>query len=276
MSDTLSLLPTNVPFCIVGDHRAGDPVRRPFVAFRLWHPDKDRMAYFPATKAVTVAGMIRHATAEAARRSGWDEAAIVQYILGHRDNPDDTLPRFAFVPLPSIEPPPRNVAGGIRRVLIAEPLDSRGEHVDWLKQIMPGQVITDDEGNEVAVLERIANDGVVRRYVDRATTWTTVTPVALPGSDEGKANKTDKLLEKMFRHAGYSTDAVAELDFQRVPFLRGAEDAKRYRPRAPHYLANCTMYHMRIRWKHPMPGPIVLGSGRFCGLGVFAAFSDDP
>src|SRR5207249_1510896 len=118
------------------------------------------------------------------------------------------------------------------------PLDSPGEHVAWLKQIMPGQVIIDDEGNEVAVLERIANDGVVRRYVDRATTWTTTTPVALPGSDEGKANKTDKLLEKMFRHAGYFMDAVAEIDFQRVPFLRGAEDAKGYQPREPHYLAN--------------------------------------
>jgi CRISPR-associated protein Csb2 len=185
------------------------------------------------------------------------------------------LPRFAYVPMPTIEPPPRNVVGGIRRVLIAEPLDSPGEHIGWLKQIMPSQVIIDNDGNEVAVLERIGNDAVVRRYVDRATTWITVTPVALPGSDEGKADKTDKLLEKMFRHAGYSMNDVAELDFHRVPFLRGAEDVKCYQPKQPHYLANCTMYHMRIRWKHPMPGPIILGSGRFCGLGVFAAFGDD-
>jgi CRISPR-associated protein Csb2 len=262
-------------FRVVGYRRATDPVHRPFVAFRFWHPQEDRMAYFPATRAVTVAGMIRHATAEAARRSGWDEADVAQYILGHRDNPDDSLPRFAYVPLPTIEPPPRNVVGGIRRVLIAEPLDSPGEHIAWLKQIMPGQVIIDNEGSEVAVLERIGTDGVIRRYVDRAITWTTVTPVALPGSDEGKADKTDKLLSKMFRHAGYSIDDIAELDFHRVPFLRGGEDARRYRPKQPHYLANCTMYHMRIRWKHPMPGPIVLGSGRFCGLGVFATFGDD-
>lgn len=248
---------------------------RPFVAFKLIRGNANGMADFSATRAVTVAGMIRHATAEAARRSGWDEAAVVQYILGHRDNPEDALPRFAYVSLPTIEPPPRDVAGGIRRVLIAEPLDSRGEHIAWLNQFMPGQVITDDEGSEVAVLERIENDGVVRRYVDRATTWISVTPVALPGSDEGKANKTDKLLEKMFRYGGYSLDSVAELDFHRVPFLRGAEDAKRYRPKEPHYLANCTMYHMRIRWKHPMGGPIVLGAGRFCGLGVFAALGDD-
>ncbi len=262
-------------FRVVGYRRETDPVPRPFVAFRLWHPGEDRLAYFSAIRAVTVAGMIRHAAAEAARSSGWEEAAVVQYILGHRDNPDDSLPRFAYVPLPTIEPPPRDVVGGIRRVLIAEPLDSPGKHIYWLKQVLSGQVIRDDEGKELAILEHVEKDGVVRRYIDRAITWTTVTPVALPGSDEGKANKTDKLLEKMFRHAGYSIDTISELDFHRAPFLRGPEDAKRYRPREPHYLANCTMYHMRIRWKHPMPGPIVLGSGRFCGLGVFAALSND-
>jgi CRISPR-associated protein Csb2 len=117
----------------------------------------------------------------------------------------------------------------------------------------------------------LTQDHVLNAYVKRSAIWTTVTPVALPGSDEGKAQKSAKLLDKMFKHAGYSTEDVAELAFQRVPFLRGPEDAKQYRPKAPHYLANCTMYHMRIRWKHPMPGPMVLGSGRFCGLGLFAA-----
>ena len=62
-------------------------------------------------------------------------------------------------------------------------------------------------------------------------------------------------------------------NFHRGPFLRGPEDARRYRPTGAHYLANCTMYHMRIRWKHPMPGPLALASGRFCGLGLFAAVS---
>jgi CRISPR-associated protein Csb2 len=269
--DGFKPVPPLAAFQVVGYRRESEPVSRPFVAYRLFHPSDDRMAYFAATRAVSVAGMIRHATAVAARTSGWDEASINQYILGHRENPEEILPRFSYLPLPSIEPPPRNVVGGIRRVLIAEPLESQRQHIDWLRQIMPGQVVTNDEGNEVAILEHIAKDGVVPRFVDRAITWSTVTPVALPGSDEGKANKTDKLLEKMFRHAGYAINSVADLEFRRVSFLRGPEDAKRYRPSQPHYLANCTMYHMRVRWKHPMPGPIALGSGRFCGLGLFAA-----
>jgi CRISPR-associated protein Csb2 len=115
------------------------------------------------------------------------------------------------------------------------------------------------------------NDHVLKQYVTTSQNWTTVTPVALPGSDDGLASKTSKLLAKMFIHAGYSSDSVEELEYHRVPYSRGAEDAKRYRPRPPHHLANSTMYHMRIRWKFPMPGPIALGAGRHCGLGVLAA-----
>jgi CRISPR-associated protein Csb2 len=117
----------------------------------------------------------------------------------------------------------------------------------------------------------LTHDNVLDHYVRTAPIWTTVTPVALPGSDDGLPSKTAKLLEKMLRHAGYSADSIQDLEYHRVPFRRGADDAKRYRPRAPHHLANCTMYHMRIRWKFPMCGPIALGGGRHCGLGVFAA-----
>lgn len=207
----------------------------------------------------------------------------MQCILGHpphsqplslRARGDSVaLPRLAFVPLPSVTPRPGDVAGGVRRVLVAGPLGSPGEHVDWLGRFLPGQVLTNKEGRASAVLEGVVQDEVVGRYVERARIWTSVTPVALPGSDEGKPHKKQKLLEKVFRHAGYALDAVAEVDWGRAPFLRGAEDALLYRPGAPHYLANCTMYHMRIRWNQPMPGPIVLGSGRYCGLGVFAAMT---
>lgn len=257
----------------VGYHRDSVPTSRPFVAFKLIRPDTDGMAYFPATRAVTVAGMVRHAVAEAATATGWDRAKINQFVLGHREKPEDTLPRFSYVPLPSIEPSPRNVVGGIRRVLLAEPLDAAGENIGWARRLLPGQVVTNDAGQPVAYLEHISQEGIDGRYVRRAQTWTTVSPVALPGCDEGKASKTDKLLEKMFRHAGYRIEDVEELEFHRVPFLRGAEDARRYCPGPPHYLAHCTMYHMRIRWKRPTPGPLALGSGRFCGLGLFAAIS---
>ena len=139
--------------------------------------------------------------------------------------------------------------------------------------MLAGRLAQNEQGKHALLVPLPQDDNVVRDYVRTSQTWTSVTPVALPGSDDGMPRKSAKLLEKMFRHAGYSTDAVDELEYHRVPFLRGAEDAKRYRPEGGHYLSNCTMYHMRIRWKCPMSGPIALGAGRHCGLGVFAAMS---
>ena len=139
---------------------------------------------------------------------------------------------------------------------------------------MAGQaVVREHDGEVVAVLEEAGLDNVVARYVPRrpAFQWVSATPVALPGCDGGSARKTDKLLERLFRHAGYSLDLVDRLELRREPFLRGAEAARAYRPGGGHYLARCSFYHLRVRWKRPMRGPLALGSGRFCGLGVFLA-----
>ena len=122
--------------------------------------------------------------------------------------------------------------------------------IDWLKQMLLGQVVINDEGKEVAILERIEKDGVVPRYVNRAKTWTTVTPVALPGSDEGKANKTDKLLEKMFRHAGYSMDDVEKIDLRPDGGNRPSGAFCMVLPRA-------------------IAGPFCLGHSCHFGLGLF-------
>jgi len=240
---------------------------RPFAAFRLLDPDSGKPQSFPAWRAVAVAGMIRGAAHQAAKNAGRDPKWIGEFVCGHHDGPD-SFPRFSYLPLPSIQPIVG--VGRISRVLIAEPIGGEGREVAWIKRSLTGRKARSEQGQD-ALLVPLTRDNVLHNYVRTAQTWTTVTPVALPGSDDGSPSKTAKLLEKMLRHAGYSVDSVENLDYHRVPFLRGAEDAKRYRPGAPHHLANCTMYHMRVRWKFPMSGPIALGAGRHCGLGIFAA-----
>lgn len=240
---------------------------RPFAAFRLLDPDTGKARSFPATRAVTVAGMLRRAAHQVAKNAGRDPKWIEEFVCGHHQGPD-SFPRFSYLPLPSIQPVVG--VGRISRVLIAEPIGSNCREVAWIKRLLAGQTAKSEQGRD-ALLVPLTGDRVLNEYLRPSQTWTTVTPVALPGSDDGMASKTAKLLDKMLRHAGYSSDAVEDIEYHRVPFLRGTEDAKRYRPRGDHYLANCTMYHMRIRWRLPIPGPIALGSGRHCGLGVFAA-----
>lgn len=211
--------------------------------------------------------MIRGAAHEAAKNAGRDPRWIGEFVCGHHDGPD-SFPRFSYLPLPSIQPVVG--VGRISRVLIAESVGSDGRETARIKRLLAGHTAKSEQEGRDALLIPLTGDNVLNRYVQSSRTWTTVTPVALPGSDDGMASKTAKLLGKMLRHAGYSPDAVERVEYHRIPFLRGAEDAKRYRPGADHYLSHCTMYHMRIRWKFPMHGPIALGAGRHCGLGVFA------
>lgn len=55
-----------------------------------------------------------------------------------------------------------------------------------------------------------------------------------------------------------------------MSFWPGGELALAFR--RPDYLRNnhWSVYHVRLRWKQPINGPLALGAGRHCGLGVFA------
>jgi len=83
-----------------------------------------------------------------------------------------------------------------------------------------------------------------------------------------KYSKVEKLLLKAIEQAGYSTEGLHDLYVQKAPFIKGA-----YHPRAytrPKYLKSFSATHVRLAWKQEIAGPLALGAGRHCGLGLFA------
>jgi CRISPR-associated protein Csb2 len=269
-----SPVPPLAAFQEVAYRRKSELAMRPYAAFKLLEPTTGKLRSFAATSPVRIAGMLRHSVAEAARPMGKPQEWINQYILGHRPADVETMPRFSYLPLPSIDH--REVVSGIRRVMVAESMNGSGESAAWLQRLLPGQSLrADNDAKVVALLAPLEQgDWVLGRYVAPSTSWATVTPVVLPGSDDNKRKKRERLFLKALAHAGYSTDAIADVEFRRVPFFRGACDSLSYRPRPPHYLGSCSVYHVFIRWKDARPGPIALGSGRHCGLGVFASLTN--
>jgi CRISPR-associated protein Csb2 len=261
-------------FRVIGYRRATDPPQHRLAAFRLRHPVEDRAAVFALTRANHVAAMTRCATARLASEQGQPGEWIDRYVHGHRRKDDESLPRFSYLPLPSIERrgQKNTVLGAIRRVLVAELADTRETHLHWARQMLPGQFLTDDKtGDRKAMLTPLTGgDWVLRQYTDAADSWATVTPVVLPGSDEGKFTKAEKLLVKAVHHAGYSSEAIADLEFRTVSFFPGCDLALRFQ--RPDYLKkdHWSVYHVRICWKQPVKGPLALGAGRHCGLGIFA------
>jgi CRISPR-associated protein Csb2 len=167
------------------------------------------------------------------------------------------------------------VVGAIRRVVIAEFNESPQSYRSWAQQMLPGQFLIDEKNEErKAMLVPLSNsDWVLQQYTKTADTWATVTPVVLPGSDEGKLAKAEKLFFKALRHAGYSLEAIADFEFRNVSFWPGGDVALRFK--RPDYLRNgCwSVYQMRLRWKQAIGGPLAIGAGRHCGLGIFAPMS---
>ena len=254
--------------------REQDKPARPFAAFQFLHTQEQRFRSFRATQTAKVAAMVRHTVGNVAAETEHTEAGVSsaqwldQYVHGHDRTNDTTLGRFAYLPLPTIDP--RGVASGIRRVLIAEPTDGRGHHATWVKRMLAGQPLINlqTQCDEAFLAPTAAHDSVVSRYVSHAREWATVTPVVLPWGDSGKPHRAEKQFLKALRHAGYSATDLDNLELRREPFWRGAELARQYF--TPKHLQGTASWHVRLRWKHDFAGPLAIGSGRFCGLGLFA------
>ncbi|MCC6418287.1 MAG: type I-U CRISPR-associated protein Cas5/Cas6, partial [Gemmataceae bacterium] len=245
-------------------------------------------------RVATVAGMLRNTAAAVAERIGWDPATIASRVLGHGDgdNGQATSPdRLHFLPLPSITP---NGVSGIRRILVVGP---PGFDLAPLRRRLNGEELHDLHSKQaVAMLSGIpTTDRNVMPFLEPATTWSTVTPVILPGYDDpnglrgklkareakGLITATEQmnllarldgrildLIWKAFQQAGWTPDALAgaEVEYRAVGWFRGLDLARNYDLPPLRF----PRYHLRIRFARPVQGPLAVGGGRWRGLGLFA------
>jgi CRISPR-associated protein Csb2 len=191
------------------------------------------------------------------------------YVAGHVGRAEGNVPRFSYLPLPSIGH--EHVDGMIRRVMIAEPFGGDGSHAAWAQQRLRNAVMRDENGNERGILLdlwRRPSRSIVQRYVEPARAWSTVTPVVLPGFDDGKQTKAEKLVISAVEHAGLPVSAIAELTLRAAPFWPGSQHSRQYA--APSYLRHLPCWHVQIIFHEPIPGPLAIGAGRHAGLGLFA------
>ncbi len=283
-------------FRVVGYRRAIEPTTRPIAAFSILKPDASGMRTFdPIRRTRDVAGMVRHAVATTAKAQGWPQEVINSFV--HGKSLDGSMPpsgqrsidRFQYLPLPTINHALGRVES-IRRVLITAPSHCN-QQITWARRAMAGADLTNDNGVAALLTILPGSDWVLRQYIEESTTWSTVTPVILPGYDDpdhlrrklknGLDAETqkryltrldarvDNLLRKAFRQAGYSNELIdqLELEWSDVGFQPGVDLASRYLP--PENLGNAPRYHIRAKFPVAIRGPVAVGSGRFRGFGVF-------
>jgi len=274
-------VPPLTRFEVSGYRRSIDPVARPCAIFELRHDDGEFCRY-PQRKLIHIAGMLRHLATEAMKTSlppGVDENWAERYVAGHRDADDGEHRQLSYLPLPSIG---RHHPGqSVRRVMIAAPVGDDG----WLEHVarrLTGQQLIPKQGDEFGdagppTLVRVYRDNVARRYTQRANRWASVTPVILPGHDDKKPAKTRKLIEAALAQSG--VEAGCEFEWSPFSRFRKSFSAHKYNKEGkptgylrPDHLPTQTAVHMTITFNddQEVDGPIAIGAGRHCGLGILA------
>ena len=253
---------------------------------------------WPLTGIVKLTEAVRDRAAARLAAALPDKAACIERVFGRaRDlSAADKAQRIRITPLPSIGHP--NAESSIRRVLVEIPPNCP-LLVDDLKWAFSGLHLgSDPKTGEILddclpmLIEaddwRMPNHyGVGRNGEQTFHLWRTVTPAALPEraarrrSDPARRNETGKggrerlaeetraagAVRQALRHAGIET-AVAAVRVQREPFrARGtrAEEFARDTRFSGHRL-----WHVEVAFTAPRDGPVLIGDGRYLGLGLMA------
>jgi CRISPR-associated protein Csb2 len=290
-SDGFRPVPPLRVFDVVQYHSQFNSARRPFRLFELRNLDGSRFRY-SHRRLIHIAGMVRHLAIDAMKTAGLPRGVandwIETYVAGHKGNGFAEHRQLSYIPLPSVGH--EHADPGVRRVMIVAPVGDDAL-LDHVARRLGGQQLKalnektpefgEDENGQpkpgplLIPLPR-SGDGVTRRYVAAATIWHSFTPVILPGHDDHKAEKTRKLIEKALVQSGI--DQPCEFEWSAFSHFAKSYSAHKYDKSKrltgyvrPDHLLDLTAVHLRLKFDHPVPGPITLGAGRHCGFGLMAA-----
>lgn len=252
--------------------------------------DEIKSKPWPLTQVVSLIERLRDAAAERLRTAVPSESLTIECCLvGRTSDGRDPLPpahRVRIVPLPSIGH--EHADRAVRRVLVEVPSGAPllAEDVNWA---FTGLESVDLDTGEVAPFILTPSDdlSMLKRYEISARSWRSITPLALPDATKRRriepsrqrqeAKSADERLREegqaaqavgaALRHAGVRA-SIAQLRVQREAFdRRGARaDAFAHGTR----FVKERLWHVEITFDEAVKGPLVLGDGRFLGLGVMA------
>ncbi|MEQ1616909.1 MAG: type I-U CRISPR-associated protein Csb2 [Terricaulis sp.] len=217
---------------------------------------------------------------------------IERCFIGHGAEEADKARRVRIVPLPSTGHP--HVSPAIRRVLVEIPAACplRTRDVAWAMsglELVEAEVDAETgEVKEQLTLAPASDRGMLRHYgIESAKPqrlWRTTTPAALsaarrriaPERRQGDAkagaeraheeHNATKSVHQALRQAGVR-GAVAEVRMQREPFSAKGARAEAF---AYERFNKERLWHTEITFAEPRTGLLLIGDGRYLGLGLMA------
>jgi CRISPR-associated protein Csb2 len=171
--------------------------------------------------------------------------------------------------------------------MIVAPLGD-DEVLEHVARQLDGQELQAEQAGQLhgpVYLSRVRHDGVTDCYTKPCRSWASFTPVILPGHDDRKPDKTRKLVRKALSQSGIDQTCKFEWSpFSHFPKSHGAHKYVRNgiatdgrRPIGyirPGHLLDLSAVHLRLTFEDPVPGPLTIGAGRHCGLGLMVRLND--
>lgn len=231
----------------------------------------------PLTEAAEVTDRVLRQAALRLSEAYPDRAALITRVLvgAAKASNQDKTSRARLLPLPSSGH--EHTDPSIRRLLLEVPAGCSVsvQDLDWAFGTLSPY---DPETGELLGwrLERASErDIVLGHYTARVRRWRTLTPMVLPvlrergGEGRDRRNAVEQMslsVRQALRHAGLRIEP-SEIRVQPEPFRRRGARADAFA--APDRLKGAACAHVELVFSSPVAGPLILGNGRFRGLGLF-------
>ena len=256
--------------------------------FELRGPENDFAPRPLASTAPLITGF-RDAAARRLQDAQPAKSALFErLIIGRGAGPRDLVQRIRLMPIPSIGA--RHTDPSIRRIMVEIPADCpiRADDLKWAfaglepynpqtGEVWPGRLVSTEDS-------RMAD-----RFMRRGHTFRSMTPVALSSAQRRRVGITgEKLAEERsqeerraagavvqgLRHAGIQT-RLTDVRVQREPFQKMGVRAEFFSSGSR--FSKHVLWHVELRCRDAIGrigGPLVIGDGRFCGLGLMEPVVD--
>lgn len=260
------------------------------IFFDLIDRASSTLANWPTINTMELVTLIRDTAAERLVKALPDlETEIKQCLIGRTTDGENSGPisaRIRIIPLPSIGH--EHVDQQIRRILLEIPNECpvRAEDVAWA---VSGQSFClNSRSIDVLRAEstrQFEHYGISPSVVHLQ--WQTVTPIALTSAsrrriEPDRCNRLEQdkkgAVERRFeqeeatvaivealRHAGI-TAKLTSVQLQREPFSKNGQRADSFQ--TGERFSKHSLWHARLHFETSVAGPLVIGDGRFMGLGL--------
>jgi CRISPR-associated protein Csb2 len=250
-------------------------------------------------RVVALTETVRDLAVQRLKTSNWRrddpkrEDCIEKVVIGRDAKESDKAQRIRITPLPSIGH--AQTERSVRRVLVVVPPDcpiATGD-VAWafsglaLNFDSETGEVPDDCAELVPADDRTMLGNYGLEPTGKYRRWRSVTPAALPERaarrridphrlrEEAKDGAerlreqaaAERAARQALRHSGIDT-SVQTVRVQREPFEGRGQRVEAFAPGTR--FAKERLWHVEIAFAQPVPGPLLIGDGRYLGLGLMA------